>query len=70
MNTPELTAKQMEVIRLAAEGMGLKESARALGISVDTVKDRRTLAVRKLSCKNITHAVHVAHVQGLIGGAA
>lgn len=70
MSSHDLTQKQMEVVRLAAAGYCVKQTARELGVSIDVIKDRRTAVARKLAAKNITHAVHIATLRGWVVEAA
>lgn len=52
-----LTSRETEVISLVSEGKSNKEIARALYISVDTVKAHLTSIMHKLGTRNRTGAV-------------
>lgn len=52
-----LTIREIEVIRLLAEGKGNKESATELGISVRTVETHRARIMLKLGVHSITEIV-------------
>lgn len=56
MAAPALSARQAEVIRLAAAGLTMDGTARRLGISVNTVKRYRRDAFWKLGARNRTEA--------------
>lgn len=62
----KLTPRDLAVLRCAALGDDVKETARALALSTDTVKDYRGRAVRKLKAKSITHAVVLAVLSKVI----
>lgn len=55
----DLTPRQLDVLRLAAEGKGLKETAALLHIECATVKYHRRLICLRLDAANITGAVAV-----------
>lgn len=62
----ELTASEARVIALAAKGLGVRGTAERLGRSVNTVKQQRSRAMRKLQCRSMPQAVAVAIELGLI----
>lgn len=62
MNKP--TPRQMEVLRLLADGYTRKEVGKALVIHPSSVDAAVQRLVGKMMVVNITHAVHVAHLQG------
>ncbi len=57
---PVLTERQMEVLKLMAEGGTNKDIARTMGISDATVKSHTTTIFRRLGADNRTQAVHYA----------
>lgn len=59
-----LPKRQGEVVRLAALGMGEKETARAMNCGVYNVQSLRSSAFYKLRAQNITHAVAQAFKLG------
>ena len=61
-----LTSKQIEVIKLVAEGLSNKEIARRLGVSTHTVKAHLAVSFRVLGAKNRTDCVVEAEKLGLI----
>lgn len=62
-----LTSIEKRVVAEASRGCGIKETATGLGRSVDTVKQHRSSAIRKLEARSMTHAVAIAIGAGLIG---
>lgn len=62
----ELSAKEMEVLQLIAEGQGNKEIAEALSVSVATIKLHVQEILSKLSASDRTQAAVKALRQGLI----
>ena len=61
-----LTPRELEVLRLIADGQGNKEIARTLGISVSTVKFHVQDLLEKLSASDRTQAAVKALRQGLL----
>ena len=71
IRTPEatsspLTPRELEVLRLIADGQGNKEIAKTLGISVSTVKFHVQDILEKLSASDRTQAAVKALRQGLL----
>jgi DNA-binding NarL/FixJ family response regulator len=62
----ELTPRELQVLRLIAEGQSNKEIARALGISEHTVKFHVNAILGKLNVQSRTEAVVHATRLGLI----
>jgi DNA-binding CsgD family transcriptional regulator len=62
----ELTARQRQVLRLAALGCADQEMARRLALSVYTVRDHLRAVRERLGAWNTAHAVAIALVCGLI----
>jgi DNA-binding NarL/FixJ family response regulator len=62
-----LTAAEVRVLRLIAEGNANKEIAAHLSISEDTVKGQVRNILSKLGAKDRTHAAMIAFKRGIIG---
>ncbi len=62
----ELTPREMEVLRLLAQGLANKQIAARLGISERTVKFHVSAIFGKLDAANRTEAVTIAAQRGLI----
>lgn len=63
---PRLTAREREVLRLLATGVGNKEIARELFVTQATVKSHLVRIFTKLDVDSRSRAVHVAQETGLI----
>jgi DNA-binding NarL/FixJ family response regulator len=61
-----LTSREMEVLRLIAEGPSSKEIAAQLGVSVRTVDSHRARLMQKLGIRKATGLVRFAIREGLI----
>lgn len=66
----ELSARELEVLRLAAQGLRDAEIGVRLGIRYKTVKGHLTQVYQKLGAVNRTQAVIVAIRAGLMGAPA
>jgi DNA-binding CsgD family transcriptional regulator len=64
--TPQLTARQKEVLSLLAEGMEPHRIAKKLGVSVNTVRNHIQRILFTLKCHSQANAVAIAIRQGLI----
>lgn len=62
----ELTLRELEIVRLYAQGLQLNEIASKLGRSVSTVSSQKTVAMRKLSIQTNTDLIRYAYENGLI----
>ena len=62
----DLTAREQEVLRHVARGLGNKEIAQAIGRSTDTVKAHLDNIFRKLGARDRTHAVTIGLQRGFI----
>jgi DNA-binding CsgD family transcriptional regulator len=60
-----LSPRQLETLRHAAQGRSQEETARAMRVSLDTVKTLRRLLLAKLGARNVAHAVALAYDQNL-----
>ncbi len=63
--TPELTARQMEVLRYVIQGKPNKVIARELDVSEGTIKAHLSSVLRALGARNRTEAVYAAAKLGL-----
>ncbi|WP_344339402.1 helix-turn-helix transcriptional regulator [Kitasatospora putterlickiae] len=61
-----LTARQTEVVRLAALGLTAKETARRLGISKTTVDEHLAEARRRVGATTKSHLVGLAVAAGIV----
>jgi DNA-binding NarL/FixJ family response regulator len=62
----DLTARELEVLRHVARGLGNKEIAREIGRSTETVKAHLESIFRKLGARDRAHAVTIALQRGFI----
>jgi LuxR family transcriptional regulator len=65
----KLTAREIECLRLTAQGLTAKQIAHKLGRAVGTVNLHLTLAIRKLGAKNRVQAIARAAHYRLLDGA-
>jgi DNA-binding NarL/FixJ family response regulator len=63
---PALTRRELEILRMARDGVGNKEIARDLWITEQTVKFHLSNVYRKLGVSNRTRASRVAEQHGLL----
>jgi len=61
-----LTARELEVLRLLADGLRAGPIAAALGLSLATVRNHIRAILRKLGCHSQLEAVAEARRRGLI----
>ncbi|MEV6670409.1 response regulator transcription factor [Streptomyces sp. NPDC051162] len=61
-----LTARETDVLQLAADGNSAQEIARAMHLSTGTVRNYLTSAVTKLTARNRLDAVRIAREKGWI----
>ena len=66
MPAPKLTDREMEVLRLVAQGLNNRDIAGKLFISENTVKDHLKSILAKLQVAARTEAVTVAVQRGII----
>ncbi len=64
----ELSGQALRVVEMAAEGLEVKEMAREMGVSIDTVKTHRRRALDFLNANNMAHAVAIAARRGYLPG--
>ncbi|MEJ6484771.1 response regulator transcription factor [Nostoc punctiforme UO1] len=66
MNNPELSERELEVLRLMAQGMGNQEIGTALIIGESTVKSHVNRILSKLGVSDRTQAVITAVKRGIV----
>jgi DNA-binding NarL/FixJ family response regulator len=64
-----LTPRELQVMRLIAEGRSSKEIASVLDLSVETVRGYRKSLMRKLNVNNVAALTRIAVAEGLTRGA-
>ena len=65
-----LTARELQVLQSAARGKSARETAKGLGLALDTVKDHRNAARNRLDARNVTHAVAMLAAAGIVEAGA
>lgn len=65
----ELTAKQLQVLMLAAGGHTNAEIGQRMYLAENTVKTHMAQVFRKIGARDRAHAVAIAYQTGLMGGA-
>ena len=63
---PTFAANEKETLRLSSQGLSIKEIATILGKNENTVKGYRRRVMKALEQKNITGAIHMALIFGII----
>lgn len=61
-----VSPRQLEMLRLISNGMGIKQLALALDISEQTIKNHRAAILFRLNATTMPHAVAIAFRKGLI----
>ena len=69
-NLPELTVRETDILRSAAQGHSIRVTAQVLGIAPKTVENIQTRLFRKLGVRNRSGALAVADAFGLLPPAA
>lgn len=64
----ELTSRELDVLRLAAEGCSQEITGQRLFISENTVRTHRRRILKKLGAINMTHAVAIASRREILLG--
>lgn len=64
----QLTALELALLTCLAEGLELREAAERVGIGYGEARYRQGLLYEALGARNGPHAVHLAHLAGLLGG--
>jgi DNA-binding NarL/FixJ family response regulator len=67
---PELTARETDILRSAARGHSIRQTAQVLGIAPKTVENIQTRLFRKLGVRNRSGALAVADAFGLLPASA
>lgn len=67
---PELTARESDILRSAAQGYSIRRTAQVLGIAPKTVENIQTRLFRKLGVRNKSGALAVADAFGLLPATA
>jgi len=67
---PELTARESDILRSAAQGYSIRRTAQVLGIAPKTVENVQTRLFRKLGVRNRSGALAVADAFGLLPATA
>lgn len=62
-----LTERELEVLRLVAQGLGNREISESLGVSINTIEFHAKNIFRKLEVRTRSGAVHSATQQGWLG---
>lgn len=66
----DLTPRELEALRLAADGLSSAQIAAKMGIGKTTVAAHLLSAFAKLDANGRTNAVHIAHLRGILPHAA
>jgi two-component system, NarL family, nitrate/nitrite response regulator NarL len=66
---PQLTARETDILRSAAQGHSIRRTAQGLGIAPKTVENIQTRLYRKLGVRNRSGALAVADAFGLLPAA-
>lgn len=61
-----ISPRQTQIAQLAAQGMGIKETASVLKISCSTVQNYRRILFEKLRCSTMVEAVSILTKAGII----
>lgn len=64
---PEISPREMEVLRLLVDGLNTKTIASKLHISKNTVDTHRRRILDKLDCQNVAELTRLAIREGLVG---
>ena len=63
---PEISARELEILKLVARGRGNKDIGEELGISLNTVRNHVAEIMGKLDAEDRTHAVTIAIQRGIL----
>ncbi len=64
-NTPPLTSREQQVLRLIVDGLSNKETSKKLNISIRTVESHRVKIMKKLKTKTFASLIKHAVLEGL-----
>jgi DNA-binding NarL/FixJ family response regulator len=62
-----LSERQLQVLRLVAEGLSNNQICLQLEVTLETVKTHVLHIYQRLHARNRAHAVHLGHVHELLG---
>lgn len=62
----ELTQREREILVMVSQGLSNGDSARALDLSIETVKSHMRRVLGKLGARNRCHAVSLAYEYGIL----
>jgi DNA-binding CsgD family transcriptional regulator len=62
----DLTPRELQTLRMKANGLVSKQIAAEFGITENTVKNHMTVILRKLGAENTAHAVAIGFRRGLL----
>ncbi len=62
----QLTPRELQVLKLLAQGKSTKEAAHYLGVSPKTVETHRLHLFEKLDCQTVVALTHIAIGEGLV----
>lgn len=65
---PDVTAREMQILKLLVKGLSNKQIAAELDLSVDTVKTHIRRILSKLNARGRTQAAVIARTTGLTPG--
>ncbi|MDR1706789.1 MAG: LuxR C-terminal-related transcriptional regulator [Prevotella sp.] len=65
INNP-LSKRELEILKMASEGMLSKEISEKLSISIHTVNGHRQNILQKMNVQNLQEAIYLARMQGLL----
>ncbi|MFN8285458.1 MAG: helix-turn-helix transcriptional regulator [Chitinophagales bacterium] len=63
---PALSPREVEIVELLSNGLTVKEIGESLSISYNTADTHRKRIIGKLGARNVTHAVRLAILKGLL----
>lgn len=61
-----LTARELQVIRLLAEGHTTTEAGKILGITYATARTHAARVRAKINARTVAQAVHILHQEGVL----
>ncbi|MFF0588480.1 LuxR C-terminal-related transcriptional regulator [Streptomyces sp. NPDC003781] len=66
MNAPSLSPRQLELLRRVANGETYRQLASDWGVAELSVRATGARVLRKFDANSIAHAVHLAHLAGIL----
>lgn len=64
--TIRLTDRERDILRAIADGLSVKQTARALGVADKTIENLQSRLYKKLGVRNRVQAIAQAHALGLV----